>query len=511
MELERDACVKAIQSRDARFAGRFFVGVVTTGVYCRPGCPAPVPKVRNMRFYAYAAAAEDAGFRPCLRCRPETAPGSPVWNGTSATVSRALKSIFDSDGHESVEALAARLGLGSRHLRRLFAEHVGASPASLQRTHRVHFARRLLDETSLPVSNVAFASGFESVRRFNDAIRTTFHRTPTALRKTAKGTARRAGRRADEKALTLRLPLRVPFDASALFSFLEERALPGVETVRGHAYSRTIESRGSTGVLTVSKAPDESFLVLSLNLPPGSDLLDIVHRAGRVFDVDADPLAIADVLNRDALLAPLVAARPGLRVPGAWDPFELSVRAILGQQVSVRGARTLAGRLVAAFGPPIADGGSEGLTHLFPSPAALASADLSGIGVPGARASAIRTLAEAVKTGRIDLTAARGLEEFEERFCALPGIGPWTAQYVALRAFGEPDAFPAGDLGIRRALERARVPAGAAALRERARSWSPFRAYAALHLWNSFGSGPDTRHGMKNETKNSKRDNKETR
>ncbi len=479
MDLENAACIKAILSRDGRFAGKFFVGVVTTRIYCRPGCPAPLPKAKNMRFYAYAAGAENAGFRPCRRCRPETAPGSPVWNGTSATVSRALKRIFDGDGHESVETLAARLGLGSRQLRRLFAEHVGASPASLQRTHRVHFARRLLDETSLPAADVAFASGFESVRRFNDAIRATFHRTPTELR----------GRNGIEaRSIRLRLPFRPPFDARSLFSFLEERALPGVEAVRGHAYSRTIESRGAPGVLTLSKNVNENFLVLSLNPPPGSDLLDIVRRAGRLFDVDADPLAIAEVLGRDALLAPLVAARPGLRVPGAWDPFELSVRAILGQQVSVRGARTLAGRLVAAFGRPLPGGGADGLTHLFPAAAALAAADLSGIGIPAARAATIRTLAAAVNTGRLELTAARGLEDFETRLRALPGIGPWTAQYVALRAFGEPDAFPAGDLGLRRALEAARVPAGAAALRQRALSWSPFRAYAALHLWTSLAA-----------------------
>ena len=485
MDLENAACVKAIRSRDARFAGRFFVGVVTTRVYCRPGCPAPLPKPKNMRFYAFAAAAEDAGFRPCRRCRPETAPGSPVWNGTSATVSRALKRIFDGDGHESVEALAERLGLGSRHLRRLFAEHVGASPASLQRTHRVHFARRLLDETSLPVAEVAFAAGFESVRRFNDAIRTTFHRTPTGLRKNSNLTARPAVAGADERLLTLRLPLRLPFNATSLFSFLEERALPGVEAVRGHAYSRTIESRGRAGVLTVSFEPGQDFLRLSTNLTPGPDLLDLVRRAGRVFDVDSDPLAIAAVLRRDPLLAPLVAARPGLRVPGAWDPFEMAVRAILGQQVSVRGARTLAGRLVAAFGRPLPRGGADGLTHAFPAPAILAAADLSRIGVPRARAAAIRTLALAVHMGKTELAAPRGLDDLEQRLCELPGIGPWTAQYVALRAFGEPDAFPAGDLGLRRALEAAGVPADAAALRERSAAWSPFRAYATLHLWST--------------------------
>ncbi len=488
MDIENAARTKAILSRDTRFSGRFFVGVVTTRVYCRPGCPAPLPKPKNMRFYTYAAAAEDAGFRPCRRCRPETAPGSPVWDGTSATVSRALKRIFDGDGHESVEALSERLGLGSRHLRRLFAEHVGASPASLQRTHRVHFARRLLDETSLPVSEVAFAAGFESVRRFNDAIRATFHRAPRELRRASKGKERAPATGMPEKTLTLKLPVRPPFDATALFSFLRDRALPGIEAVRGHAYSRTIESRGRAGIVTVSHEAGREFLSLSLNFSPGPDLLDFVRRTGRIFDVDADPLAIGTVLSRDPLLAPLVAARPGLRVPGAWDPFEIAVRAILGQQVSVRGARTLAGRLVAAFGRPLEDGSVEGLTHVFPGPAALAVSDLSKIGVPRARANAIRALASAVHTKKVELAATRGLDDLEQRLCALPGIGPWTAQYVALRAFGEPDAFPAGDLGLRRALETAGVSADATALRARAASWSPFRAYATLHLWNSLPS-----------------------
>lgn len=491
MDLENAARVKAILSRDTRFSGRFFVGVVTTHVYCRPGCPAPLPKPKNMRFYTYAAAAEDAGFRPCRRCRPETAPGSPVWDGTSATVSRALKRIFDGDGHESVEALSERLGLGSRHLRRLFAEHVGASPASLQRTHRVHFARRLLDETSLPISEVAFAAGFDSVRRFNDAIRATFHRTPRELRKESKPSANTAEKKgSDRHALKLTLPLRLPFEAASLFSFLEERALPGVETVRGHAYFRTIESRGRAGVLGVSYEDGKNFLALTLDLSPGADLLDLVRRAGRIFDVDADPLAIGAVLSRDPLLAPLVADRPGLRVPGAWDPFEIAVRAVLGQQVSVRGARTIAGRLVAAFGRLLPGGGANGLTHVFPSPAALAAADLSGIGVPGTRANAIRALARAVHTGKLELAAPRGLDDLVHRLCALPGIGPWTAQYVALRAFGEPDAFPAGDLGLRRALEAAGASAGEAALRARAAAWSPFRAYATLHLWNSPTASP---------------------
>jgi AraC family transcriptional regulator of adaptative response / DNA-3-methyladenine glycosylase II len=490
VDLKPEAAVRAIQSRDTRFAGRLFVGVVTTRVYCRPGCPAPLPKPKNMRFYAYAAAAEEAGFRPCLRCRPETAPGSPVWEGTSTTVSRALRQIFDREEHESVEALAERLGLGSRHLRRLFAEHVGASPAAIERTRRIHFARRLLDETSLPVSQVALGSGFTSVRRFNDAIRATFHRTPTELRKRSR---REEGANTESvpgaQPLHLKLPIRLPFDTRSLFSFFEERALPGVETVRGTSYRRTIESRGRVGVLGLSFEEGADFLVLTLAFSAGPDLLDLVRRGGRIFDVDADPVAIGEVLGRDPVLAPLVAARPGLRVPGAWDPFELAVRAILGQQVSVSGARTLAGRLVERFGERLpVKLAEDGLTHLFPSPAALASADLSTIGLPGSRAEAIRALARAVRDGKIDLKAPCGLADFEKRLTELPGIGPWTAQYVALRALGEPDAFPAGDLGLRRALESAGAAIGLEALPALAERWRPFRAYATLHLWTSLSS-----------------------
>ncbi|HEX5854075.1 MAG TPA: AlkA N-terminal domain-containing protein, partial [Thermoanaerobaculia bacterium] len=311
---------------------------------------------------------------------------------------------------------------------------------------------------------------------------------PRELRRASKERERAPATGMRQKTLNLKLPVRAPFDATSLFSFLEERALPGVEAIRGHTYSRTIESRGRAGVLTVSHENGRDFLQLSLNLSPGPDLLDLVRRAGRIFDVDADPLAIGAVLSRDPLLEPLVAARPGLRVPGAWDPFELAVRAILGQQVSVRGARTLAGRLVAAFGRPLPGERMDGLTHVFPSPAVLAAADLSGIGVSRARAAAIRTLAGAVHAGSLELAAPRGLDEFENRMTALPGVGPWTAHIVALRAFGEPDAFPAGDLGLRRALETAGLPADAAALRARAASWSPFRAYATLHLWNSLAA-----------------------
>jgi AraC family transcriptional regulator of adaptative response / DNA-3-methyladenine glycosylase II len=285
--------------------------------------------------------------------------------------------------------------------------------------------------------------------------------------------------------------VRLPFDAPALYSFLEERALLGVESVHGHSYSRTFEVRGRTGFLTAAYEEGHDHLLLSLWPPFGPDLLDLVRRAGRIFDVDADPLAIGETLGRDPVLAPLVAARPGLRVPGTWDPFEVSVRAILGQQVSVRGARTLAGRIVETFGKKIEEGAPvPGLTHVFPSPASLARADFSRIGLPRSRAEAIRALARAVATRRLDFSASRGLADFESRFVALPGIGPWTAQYVALRALGEPDAFPSSDLGLRRALERAGLPTASRDLTARAEAWRPFRAYATLHLWTSLSADP---------------------
>jgi len=476
VNLDPNRCYRALEARDRRFDGRFFVGVRTTGVYCRPICPARTPKAQNITFFKCAAAAEEAGFRPCLRCRPETAPGTPAWAGTSAVVARALRLIDAGalDG-DNADGLAARLGVGERQLRRLFVKHLGAAPARVARARRVHFARRLLDETDLAVTKIALASGFGSIRQFNDAMRETFHASPTELRE--KRRARPAA------GLTVRLPYRPPLPWDALLGFLAARATPGIETVEDGAYRRTIRVGDEAAAIEVRPNTDRHHVVLRVDAPDHLRLIDVVERVRRVLDLGADPDRIADHLRRDRRLRRMVERLPGLRVPGAWDPFELTVRAILGQQVTVRGATTLAGRLVARFGTPVDLG--AGLTRLFPLPEALADAPLEQIGLPAARAKTIRSLATAVAEGRLALESAQGTEELVARLCALPGIGPWTAEYVAMRALGEPDAFPASDLGVRTALGNGAGSLPAKKVAELAEAWRPWRAYAVMYLWHS--------------------------
>ena len=473
-----DSFYAAIASRDRRFEGRFVVAVRTTGVYCRPGCPAPLPKRKNTSFFACAAAAEQAGFRPCMRCRPESSPGTPAWAGTSATVARALRLIDEGalDGTD-VDALAGRLGIGARHLRRLFIEHVGTSPIAIATTRRVHFARKLIDETRLPMTEIAMSAGFASVRRFNDAIRHTFRKPPRALRRDT------AGPRDDDDALVLKLPFFPPYDWDAALAFLAPRAIPGVERVFGGVYERTVDPACGLEVAHQEGAP---CLRLTLRGSLPADLIGVVGRVSRLFDLGADPARIAAHLGGDPRLAKLIAAHPGLRVPGAWDGFELVVRAVLGQQVSVKGATTLAGRIVTAWGAP-SKLAREGLTHLFPTPAVLASADLAKVGLPRARAETIRAVSIAMRDGALTLGSSRSLEETVTHLTALPGIGLWTANYVAMRACGEPDAFPSGDLGLRKAYGHGIT---ARALEERAEAWRPWRAYAAMHLWMSLGQAP---------------------
>jgi AraC family transcriptional regulator of adaptative response / DNA-3-methyladenine glycosylase II len=428
-------------------------------------------------FYPCAAAAEEAGFRPCLRCRPETAPGTPAWNGTSAVVARALR-LIDSGALDDGDAvrLAARLGLGERQLRRLFVQHLGAAPAQVARSRRVHFARRLLDETDLAVTQVALASGFGSIRQFNDAILATFHESPTKLR---------ARRRHDPAPgeLTVRLPYRPPLPWPTMLEFLAGRATPGVEAVADGVYRRTARIGDEPAAIEARPDPAASQVVLTIRAGDHGRLIDVVDRVRRVFDLGADPLRIATHLRRDPRLRPAVTKLAGLRVPGAWDPFELAVRAILGQQVSVRAATTLAGRLADRFGTPVHLG--PGLTRLFPEPATLADAPVETIGLPRARATTIRTLAEAVASKRVALDASDGAEAMAARLCALPGIGPWTAEYVAMRALAEPDAFPAGDLGVRGALGNGEGAVSAKAALAIAEAWRPWRAYAVMYLWHS--------------------------
>ncbi len=471
MEFDRQAFERARRSRDPRFDGRFFIGVKTTGVYCRPICPAPSPKERNVTYFASAAAAAEAGFRPCLRCRPETSPGTASWLGTSSTVRRAVR-LMTEDGidRRGVEVLAERLGIGSRHLRRLFLKHLGATPVAVVQTRRVHVAKRLIDETGLPFSEIAMASGFRSIRRFNATFRNLYGRSPTELR-------RLAHRRRQQPVgqYRLRLGFRPPFDWDALLEFLAPRAIPGVEVVEDGCYRRTIAIGDASGYFE-ARCRDHS-IELSIQFPEARALVTIADRVRRLFDLDADPEEIRRHLGRDARLARRIASRPGLRLPGSWDGFELAVRAILGQQVTVKGASTLAGRLVRAYGRPFPAG--PGLTHLFPTPKALAAAKDDALRLPHSRAEAIRGLASAVNRGDLSFAFVGDIEAFMRKFRELPGVGAWTAEYVAMRALGEPDAFPASDMGLLRAA-RAK---SAKELERRAEPWRPWRAYAAMHLW----------------------------
>ena len=480
MDMDRIACYRAISTRDARFDGRLFVGVKTTGIYCRPICPARTPKFENTSFYASAAAAQEAGFRPCLRCRPETSPDLAFWRGTTNTVSRAL-ALIEAGGLDEadVERLANRLGIGARQLRRLFRQHVGASPIAVAQTRRILLAKQLIHETSLPMAEVALASGFNSVRRFNETFLQMFGRSPATLRRTRDQTRREAG------ALSIRLAYRPPYDWDAMLSFLGARAIPGVEAVSGNTYLRTIAISGHFGVISAAPA-DKNRVNVWVRFPDMAALPQIIARVRRVFDLAADPDTIGAHLALDPVLAPLVKARPGLRVPGAWDGFELAVRAIFGQQITVPAATRLLGRLVEAHGAPLPAMAKdhEGLSHLFPSPARLAKTDLATLGMPNARAMAVTSLAQAVSSDPTIFSRSASLEQTIAKLRSLPGIGEWTAQYIAMRELREPDAFPAADIGLMRAMASGdgRRPSPAELL-ARGESWRPWRAYAALHLW----------------------------
>jgi AraC family transcriptional regulator of adaptative response / DNA-3-methyladenine glycosylase II len=481
VDLDADACYRALATRDRRFDGRFFTGVRSTGIYCRPICPAPTPRRENCVFLACAAAAETAGFRPCLRCRPESSPGTPAWLGTSASVSRALRLIGDGAlDAGGVPELAARLGIGERHLRRLFLTHLGAAPLAVASTRRVLFARRLLDETRLPIAQIALASGFASVRRFNEAMRAAFRTTPTALRR-GRGSA------STGSDLALRLPYRPPLPWDALLAFLAPRCSAGVEEVCGDAYRRSFEIAGAQGIVEVRPVPGRDHLLARIRLAEPAPLIRIAERLRTLFDLGADPGAIETALRTDRRLSRRLAALPGVRVPGSFDGFELAVRAILGQQVSVAAATCLAGRLAEQYGEALRVSAWPGssLRRIFPTPAALAAIDARRAGIPRARAAAIRALARAVHSGELALDGSRDLETSVRALAALPGIGEWTAQVVAMRALREPDAFPTGDLGLRRALGRAGRPATPARVRALAEAWRPWRAYAAALLWMS--------------------------
>ncbi|BDG03167.1 DNA-3-methyladenine glycosylase 2 family protein [Anaeromyxobacter oryzae] len=473
MTLEANTCYRALCARDARFDGLFFVGVSTTGVYCRPVCPARTPGRDRCRFFRTAAEAERDGFRACFRCRPELAPGGAPVDALPRLVASAVARIASGrlDGG-AVDGLAAELGVSDRHLRRAMTAALGVSPIDVAQTRRLAVAKQLLHDTALPLAEVALASGFASVRRFNALFRARFGRPPSAVR--------REHGSGEDGAIALRLDHRPPLDWAALLAFLRPRATPGVESIEGGVYRRTVAMGGRAGWIAVR--PERGRPALRVEVAPAlaGALVDVAGRVRALADLDARPAAIDAHLRPDRLLGPLVARHPGLRVPGAFDGFEVAVRAVLGQQVSVRGATTIAGRLVERFGAPVT-APVPALRRLFPAAEVLAAAterDVATLGMPGARARTVIALARAVAREGLRLDRLADPEETVARLEALPGIGPWTAQVVALRALGWPDAFPAGDLGLRAALGGSEREA----LR-RAERWRPWRAYAALHLW----------------------------
>ena len=477
MLLDADRCYRACEAKDARFDGWFFVGVRTTGIYCRPSCPARTPAPGNVEFHPTAAAAQRAGFRACKRCRPDAAPGSPEWDPRGDVVARAMRLIADGVvDRDGVRGLAQRLAYSERQVHRLLVAEVGAGPLALARAQRAQTARILLETTALPVTEVAFASGFASIRQFNDTIRSVFAGTPTDLRRRA---------RHDDSAapgvLALRLAVRVPFAGEELIRFLGDRAVAGVEEVDGATYRRVLALPHGTGTVALTPAGDH--VRAELRLDDLRDLTAAVQRCRRLLDLDADPLSVAAVLERDPLLRRVVRAHPGRRVPGHPDGHELLVRAILGQQVSVAGARTLAERLVARWGKPL-DRPDGGLTHRFPAADALAEADLDGIGLTGARARSIRAASAAVADGTLRIDPGVDRDELRVQLLAQPGVGAWTAEYVLMRAAGDPDAFLASDLGVRRALDTLGEPSARRAALARAEAWRPWRAYATIHLWS---------------------------
>lgn len=487
--LQNEVYERARLARDARFDGQFYVGVKTTGIYCRPICPANAPKSENVAFYPSAAAAGEAGFRPCLRCRPECAPGTPAWSGTSTTVRRGLRLISGGALDEgNVETLADRLGVTSRHLRRLFTKHLGASPLAVAHTQRLHFAKRLIDETTLPMQNISSAAGYGSIRRFNDAFQRTYGRPPRELRRAGEE-SELAGRTAS---LTVRLPYRAPFDWQNMLTFFAGRATPGVEHVSKTSYKRTLCANGDHGVVEVQPDARDGYLSLTLHSVNTNSLFETVQSAREVFDLDAPVDEIGSTLGRDKALRKVLKKFPGIRVPGAWDGFELAIRAILGQQISVKAATTIAGRIANRYGEPLkldSDPYESGLSRIFPTPERLARARFNNLGLVTARAETIRRVAKAVLAGDVHFDNAQDPGEFCDALKSIRGIGDWTAQYVAMRVLKNPDAFPASDLGLIKAI---RYPDRVTPkeLETLAEDWRPWRAYAAMLLWSSLpGSG----------------------
>jgi AraC family transcriptional regulator, regulatory protein of adaptative response / DNA-3-methyladenine glycosylase II len=475
---DQERCYRAVLGRDRRFDGVFYTGVRTTGIYCRPSCPAVTPRRKNVAFYPTAAAAQSAGFRACRRCRPDLTPGSPEWDVHADVAGRAMRMIADGVvEREGVPGLAARAGYTQRHLNRVLTTQLGAGPLALARAQRAHTARLLIETTELGFADVAFAAGFSSVRQFNATVREVYAASPSELR-----AARHTGRalRDGSGVLSVSLPVRQPFDAASLLDFLGARTVAGVEECDGYSYARTM--RLPYGTAHVRLTPKADRVECRLDLADLRDLAAAVERCRRLLDLDADPVVIDEHLSTDDLLRPLVLGRPGIRVPGHVDGFEVAVRAVVGQQISVPGARTITARLVAAYGERVQAGGT--LTSAFPTAEAIAAADPETFPMPRARARSLVGLAAAVADGAVVLDRSADRADVREALLALPGIGVWTADYIAMRALGDPDVFLATDLGARRALERL-GPVGSVEAGRRSAEWSPWRSYALMHLWST--------------------------
>lgn len=490
MQPDFETAYRSMQSRDARFDGWFFVAVTTTGIYCRPSCPATTPRRENVRFYPTAAAAQTAGFRACLRCRPDAVPGSPQWNLRADVAGRAMRLIADGVvDREGVEGLARRLSYSPRHLRRLLTEQLGAGPLDLARAQRAQTARLLIETTAVPFGDVAFAAGFASLRQFNDTVRAVYSLNPTQIRRRATR-RRQAGAvspaaPAQPGSLLLRLPRREPFDGGTLLSFLAARAVPGIEEVDVGLYRRTLRLPHGAGIAEL--APCAGHIECRLRLGDLRDLAAAVGRCRALLDLDADSKAVDGALEGDALLGALVRRAPGRRVPGAVDGAELAVRTVIGQQISVSGARGVAARLAAALGSPLATPHGT-LTVTFPDAAALAAADPALLPMPASRRRTVLTLAREIAEGRIVVSVATDRDELRERLREIPGIGEWTVSCIMMR-LGDTDAFPATDLGVRRALELFGRPHDAASATRLAAPWRPWRAYAVQHLWDVAARG----------------------
>jgi AraC family transcriptional regulator, regulatory protein of adaptative response / DNA-3-methyladenine glycosylase II len=492
-DLSRDVLDRARLSRDARFDGRFFIAIISEGTYCRPICPIAASNNGEVRYFALAAEAAEQGFRPCLRCRPEAAPGLPAWAGSSAVVRRAQRLIQNGVlDHGSIDDVAKRLGISGRHLGRLFTEHIGASPTTVAQTRRLNFARRLLDETRLPIAAIALASGFASVRRFNDAFLTNYRISPTKLRLRSDALADEGG----ATDLKLELAYRPPYDWTHLLSFMSKRAIRGIEAVEASEYVRALRTSSGHALIRVRRAEGADALDVRIRSAAPSDLMPLLASVQRMFDLTADPARIADALRTDPLLRPLIERRPGLRIPGAADPFECCVRAILGKGLGASEARALLGKLVLRLGQRI-DASPYGITHLFPTPDAIADSNLAEFDLSEQRRRTLQQVARAAQNRTIAFDESSA--ELERELAELTGVGRWVAGYVALRGLGEGDALPYGDLVLRREASSREFPLSAQELSARAARWRPFRGYAAFHLWSHAATREATCPGVNRE------------